>query len=223
MGFSSHRTRISLAIAACGCLAAGLLAGCSAETRQKILPYFFDGFSTAEQRQRPPTSRVRRDLLQENEQLKRELAEARAIAKAKERPVGETRPPIEQAKTWQDASAMLPKDSSGQVDWVQALKAGTIAPRPSIDPIKPGHAPLDLDLELKTSGLPAKYPHAAHTEWLTCANCHPAIFPLGRQAAPTGITMEKIFAGEYCGRCHGKVAFDPATACGRCHPAMAGG
>jgi c(7)-type cytochrome triheme protein len=36
------------------------------------------------------------------------------------------------------------------------------------------------------------------------------------------ITMAKIQAGEYCGACHGKVAF-PVEACGRCHAILAGG
>jgi len=217
---TANRMRILLTIAACGCLAAGLLAGCSAETRQKILPYFFDGFSTTEQRQRPPTRRVRRDLLQEMEELKRELADARAASKAQERPPEETRPPVERAKGWQDASAILPKDSSGLVDWVEALKAGTVAPRPAIDPRKPGHAPLDLDLDLTTSGsrtFRVRYSHTPHTEWLTCANCHPAIFPLSRQATPTLITMAKIKKGEYCGACHGRVAFGTEGECARCH------
>jgi len=36
------------------------------------------------------------------------------------------------------------------------------------------------------------------------------------------ITMAKIFAGEFCGRCHGKVAFNVPTGCPRCHPALGG-
>ncbi len=202
-----------------GAVAVASLAGCSAEMRQKILPYFLDGFS-AEPKPRPPTRRLRRDLLQEVDQLKRELADARANTKTQERPAEDTRPPVEQAKQWEDASQLLPKDSSGHVDWVQALKAGAVAPRPAIDPKQPGHAPLDLDLELTTSGSPpfaVRYPHAPHTEWLTCGNCHPAIFPLKRQAIPTLITMAKIGKGEYCGACHGKVAFGIAGECARCH------
>ncbi len=213
------RRATALAVSA-GAVALAALAGCGAETRQKILPYFFDGFSAAEQRPRPPTRRVRRELLQEIDQLQRELTDARAAAKTQERPPEETRPPVEQAKQWQEVAELLPKDSSGRVDWAQALKAGTVAPRPAIDPKKPGHAPLDLDLELTTSGSPAfavKYPHAPHTEWLTCANCHPAIFPLKRQATPTLITMAKIRQGEYCGACHGKVAFGVDGECARCH------
>jgi c(7)-type cytochrome triheme protein len=203
-----------------GAVALTWLPGCSTETRDKIMPYVFDGFSDAERKPRPPTRRVRRELLQEVEQLKRELADARAAAAAQERAPEEARPAIEQAKQWDEASQLLPKDGSGRVDWVQALKAGTIAPRPAIDPKKPGHAPLDLDLELTTSGSSAftvKYPHAPHTEWLTCANCHPTIFPLKRQATPTLITMAKIRNGEYCGACHGKVAFGVEGECARCH------
>jgi c(7)-type cytochrome triheme protein len=203
-----------------GTVAVTMLDGCSAETRQTILPYFFDSASLAERRPRPPTRRVRRDLLQEIDQLKRELADARAAAKTQGGPAEETRPPVEQAKDWQEASERLPRDSAGHVDWVQALKDGAVAPRPAIDPKKPGQASLDLDLELTTSGsasFAVKYPHAPHTEWLTCGNCHPAIFPLGRQAMPIIITMAKIRKGEYCGACHGRVAFGTEGECARCH------
>jgi c(7)-type cytochrome triheme protein len=204
-----------------GAMALTSLPGCSTETREKILPYVFDGFSDAERRPRPPTRRVRRELLQEIDQLKRELADARETAKNQERPAEERRIPVEQVKQWQEVSELLPKSSSGRVDWVQALKAGTIAPRPAIDPKKPGHAPLDLDVELTPPESPAFtviYPHAPHTEWLTCASCHPAIFPLKRQTAPLVITMAKIRNGEYCGVCHGKVAFGVEGECARCHP-----
>ena len=221
------RRGMTLALAAAGSLAVAFLAGCSAETRERLLPLFFDGVTKEGQPSTPPpTRRVRRDLLREIEELKRELAEAREAAKTRKEgaAVVEAAPlPVEQAKTWEDAARLLPKDSAGSVDWIQALKTGTIAPRPGLDPKAQDEAVLPLDVELTPAGAPAfkvVFPHGAHTTWLACANCHPGIFQMAKGADP--ITMEKIYAGEYCGACHGKVAF-PVTTCGRCHPAMAGG
>jgi c(7)-type cytochrome triheme protein len=80
-----------------------------------------------------------------------------------------------------------------------------------------------MNVELIPEGQPVfkvTFPHKEHTQWLACANCHPGIFQMRRGADP--ITMAKIFAGEYCGRCHGKVSFAVATGCPRCHLALAG-
>lgn len=199
-----------------------LLAGCSKATRDKILPYFFDGFSGGSSNPAVPTRRIRRDLLADIQTLKRELVDARAAAKAVERPL-ETKPPVEQAKEWEQVVELLPRDGAGRVDWVQALKSGTVAPRPSADPQAPAQAVLDLDVELSDAGsriFRAVYPHAPHTAWLACGNCHPAIFPLGRKAAPAKITMQKVRAGGQCGVCHGKVAFNVDGECSRCHRAI---
>ena len=218
-----NRGHTILAITAVGCLAAVLITGCSAETRQKILPIFFDGFSQGEPRPRPPTRRVRRDLLREIEELKRELADVRAAEKASQAagPSEKKERPVEEADTWEEAAKFLPKDPAGGVDWVQALSAGTIAPRPGGDPKTPERAVMDMDVVLGSTPISSvRYPHAAHTQWLSCENCHPAIFPLRRQAEPTAITMAKIRKGEYCGVCHGGVAFGVEGRCARCHRAI---
>ncbi len=204
-----------LAIAAGGCLLVGLLAGCS-----KILPFFFDG--APKEGQPVPTRRVRRDLLQEIEQLKRQLSEAQAAAKARQEGAEPERAklPVEDAKTWEEAGKLLPKDAAGNVNWVEAIRKGTVAPRPGPDSKAPEQQVLDLDVEVASSRsklFSVTYPHAAHTEWLSCQNCHPAIFPLKRQGEPTVITMAKIRQGQYCGVCHGKVAFSVEGACVRCH------
>ncbi len=204
-------------------LAAVALAGCTAETRQRILPIFFDGVpKEGEPAARPPIRRVRRDLLQEIEELKRKLAEAQATAKALQagKPAEEPQRPAEKAKTFDEAVEALPRGRAGNVDWVQAIKEGAIAPRPGLDPKAPEHATLDLDVELASS--PSKlfsvtYPHGAHTQWLTCGNCHPAIFPLKKGTEPVGVTMANIRAGKQCGVCHGKVAFPIDSECSRCH------
>jgi c(7)-type cytochrome triheme protein len=214
-----RRTRI-LGYVIGGSLAALVLAACSAESRQKILSIFFDGTDTPP----PPTTRVRRDFEREIEELKRKLAESQQEVKvaqesAKSKAGERIAPPIEKTQSWEEAEKILPKDKAGKVDWVQALKARAIAPRPSPNPADPEQAVLDLDIELASS--PNKlfgvtFSHSAHTSWLACVSCHPAIFPL-RQAKPTVITMAKIQAGQYCGVCHGRVAFSAGRDCSRCH------
>ncbi len=201
-------------------LAALVFFACSAETRHKILTTVFDGVDSPP----PPTHRLRRDLLQEIEDLKRKLAQAErektaAQQAAKAGKGTEAAPPIEKAKSWEEASKLLPKDKAGSVDWVQALKDSAIRPRPGVGSDAAEQASLDMDVELSSSAnklFHVTYPHSAHTQWLACGNCHPAIFPL-RQAKPTVVTMAKIKAGEYCGVCHGKVAFSVDKECYRCH------
>ena len=201
-------------------MTAAQLAGCSVETRHKMLSFFFDGVDAP----RPPTRRVLRDLLREIEDLKRQLAEARAAKEAsKEGAAGEeTRLPVELAKTWSEASELLPKTKDGEVDWVQALNAGVIAPRPGPDPKAAAEPVFPLDVtrvpEAGGEGFKVIFSHEVHTTWLACPSCHPAIFEM--KAGATPITMEKINGGEVCGVCHGTVAFSP-SACARCHPAMA--
>ncbi len=83
---------------------------------------------------------------------------------------------------------------------------------------------LPFDIELVPEAVPlykAVFAHEPHTAVLSCASCHPGIFEM--RAGASDITMAKIYAGEYCGACHGKVAFDVNTGCGRCHSALATG
>lgn len=217
----AHRKGTILEVVLAGCLVFALLTGCSAESRQWILKTFFDDVDTPP----PPTHRVRRDLLREIEELKRELADARSAARAQKEtgPAEKAELPIERAKTWPEAVALLPKDKAGSVDWGQALKLGVIAPRAGVDPKASDLPVLPITVERTPAGQPsfkAVFPHDIHTQWLSCDNCHPAIFQMSKGATP--INMGLIYAGQACGACHGKVAF-PVTECGRCHPAMAGG
>jgi c(7)-type cytochrome triheme protein len=114
------------------------------------------------------------------------------------------------------AFSYLPRTEDGFIDWVAALNSGIIKPRDAIDPKAPPKSPpLNLDILFDSKTMPAVvYPHYQHTQWLDCTNCHPKIFKA--QRGGNGITMEKIFAGEFCGRCHGTVAF-PLEYCDRCH------
>lgn len=199
-----------------------VLPGCGAEFQEKIVTTFFDDVKTP-----PPKRKLRADISRENEQLKAELAEAkRLLAEKDSGKAGEAEiPAAEKARSWAELAKLLPKLADRSPDWTAAIKAKVIAPRPGIDPKDPEQAPLDLDLEMATSSNPlyfAFFPHDAHTQWLSCGNCHPSIYPLKPQAEPAVMTMARINAGESCGVCHGTVAF-PATACVRCHPATVAG
>jgi len=116
-----------------------------------------------------------------------------------------------------EAFAGLPKSRSGNyIDWSRAIEDELLVPRYDIQ--NPDAKPIVLDLnivrEVKGSMPDVVYPHKLHTQWLDCANCHPAIFIPMKGA--NQISMASILLGEKCGVCHGKVAF-PVSECRRCH------
>lgn len=115
-----------------------------------------------------------------------------------------------------EAMANFPRDDQGFTDWVKILEMGLIDPRKSLDATGEMF-PVDFDIVFRnTQSMPyVRFPHRQHTEWLTCANCHPRIFIPQKGANP--VSMSAIIQGEYCGVCHGKVAFPPTMNCGRCH------
>ena len=117
----------------------------------------------------------------------------------------------------------LPKDKFGYPDWSAAFAAGLIKPSGSIEPggeWDQSEGVLDMDVVFEINDrLMANvlFPHKTHTQILGCANCHPSIFKEKKGA--NQFTMYDIWNGEYCGRCHGKVAFQPKgfENCQRCH------
>lgn len=115
-----------------------------------------------------------------------------------------------------DALSRLPPNGAGnQVDWVRALRDGLIAPRTKLESTTHVQT-LDRDILMRrTVEMPyVRFPHLAHSEWLDCSNCHEKLFRM--KAGTTPVSMLAILQGEYCGRCHGAVAF-PLTECNRCH------
>ena len=197
------------------CYLAVALPGCSAEFQDKIVTTFFDDVKAP-----PPKRKLREDLQREIDQLKLELGDVKKQLSEKEPGKGEI-PPAEKAKGWLEVAKLLPKRADNSIDWTAGINSKVIALRAGIDPRDAQQAVLDLDVELTTSSnalYAAAFPHNAHTQWLSCGNCHPAIYPLKQQGEPEVVTMAKINAGESCGVCHGTVAF-PVTACDRCHPA----
>lgn len=116
-----------------------------------------------------------------------------------------------------EAFSGLPKSRAGNyINWSKAIEEGALTPR--YDLHNPDANPVVLDLnivrEVKGTMPDVVYPHKQHTEWLDCANCHPAIFIPMKGA--NQISMASIMMGEKCGVCHGKVAF-PVSECRRCH------
>ena len=118
-----------------------------------------------------------------------------------------------------EALSQLPRDEAGDVGnkvrWVRALEGGYIDPRTNIFPETKIEV-LDLDILMKNTGSAnyVLFPHKPHTEWLDCSNCHEEIFKT--KAGATRMSMLEILSGEFCGRCHGAVAF-PLLVCNRCH------
>ncbi len=115
-----------------------------------------------------------------------------------------------------DAMARFPRDAGGLIDWVRTLNRGLIDPRQSLDGSRQMFT-VDFDIIFtNTQSMPnVRFPHLQHTEWLTCANCHPVPFIPKKGANP--VNMSAIIQGEFCGLCHGRVAFAPTMNCGRCH------
>lgn len=116
-----------------------------------------------------------------------------------------------------EAFAELPKSRSGnRVDWVKALEMGIIEPRADRLDAEEKMQEFDMNIvrEVKGSMPDVVYPHKQHTQWLDCRNCHPKIFI--PKKGGNNISMAAILMGQYCGVCHGKVAF-PVSECRRCH------
>ena len=116
----------------------------------------------------------------------------------------------------------LPADKRGAVDWMEALNSGAIAPRAGLGVTEKMEV-FDADIIMRnTKQMPnVKFPHSSHTRWLTCVNCHDEIFI--PKAGGNEVSMVKIFKGQYCGVCHGKVAFVATSTCERCHSVPVGG
>ena len=129
------------------------------------------------------------------------------------------RPPIEDVLDPDSVVRLLPRDHAGNIDWVAALRSGLIAPRATISGVDlPPDVPrfafgFDFFMPGPNPTFDAFFPHSAHTEWVDCAQCHARIF----RYRDTEIRMADVMQGKFCGECHGKVAFPPATACERCH------
>lgn len=189
------------------------LNGCSQETRYRVLSMLFEAVPKPGEDNggKPVVRRPRRPR-------ESKPSPPSVVVAPTHLPPGPEKPGA--LREWTDVLLQFPKDASGGVDWVRALEQKIIEPRAGVNGEAP-HPVFALDVKRTPEGQPffeVTFSHKAHTEWLTCVNCHPRIFQMKRGAAP--ITMAGIYAGQYCGRCHGKVSFAVPTGCPRCHQAM---
>lgn len=82
--------------------------------------------------------------------------------------------------------------------------------------------PKDFSYEETKPLGPVPFSHKFHVteKKLQCPECHTKVFQMKSKAASPEMTMTKLNAGEFCGKCHdGKKAFATKEAkdCGRCH------
>ncbi|MEJ2684948.1 MAG: cytochrome c3 family protein [Candidatus Sulfobium sp.] len=75
---------------------------------------------------------------------------------------------------------------------------------------------LKKDLTYPSAGMkPAVFSHSVHTAMFACGSCHTGIFKYRKGGS--GIRMDDIYKGKFCGKCHnGQTAF-PSTDCQKCH------
>ncbi len=121
------------------------------------------------------------------------------------------------------AFEVLPKDQLGMINWNKAVTEGIIRPRGTLNDEKkevPYEGFLDniIFFQAKVFMMAdVAFPHGIHSYWLSCDSCHPK--PFKKQIGGNRFTMQEIFEGKWCGKCHGRVAF-PASGyanCRRCH------
>ena len=114
----------------------------------------------------------------------------------------------------------LPRSRFGnRVDWLKAEELGLINPSDFLKgiSIKQGSlkGPDDFKMDAQFIEMPdIIFSHEKHAVWNGCELCHPQIFNIRK--ASTVFNMQDIFDGQYCGACHGKVAFTN-TDCQLCH------
>ncbi|TNF56090.1 hypothetical protein EP227_01290 [bacterium] len=105
------------------------------------------------------------------------------------------------------------------VNWIKAEQEGHIKLKDYIEGLSPKRVseedPTDAVLTTKIVEMPEIiFSHKKHAVWNGCKFCHPDMFR--EKIGATEFTMEEIFAGKFCGACHGKVSF-PTFDCQRCH------
>ncbi len=131
---------------------------------------------------------------------------------------------IKLASGWHPAALSesgLPLDRYGLVDWVAAVEEGKVDPIWKLDQKDTKRESRSTKILFVTNSefvADVLFPHDIHVYWLECKICHGTkggrIFE--KEVGKTPVDMVGIRKGEWCGRCHDKVAF-PVSDCNRCH------
>ena len=105
------------------------------------------------------------------------------------------------------------------IDWEGAEEGGVIKPIDSIEGVSMTRPKFKAqgDFSIQSHGWMSDviFSHKKHAVWNGCEVCHPDIFPSVHKG-DVKYTMFDIYEGQYCGVCHGKVAFSLYD-CQRCH------
>ncbi len=115
----------------------------------------------------------------------------------------------------------LPKSKfENLIDWEEAEARGLIHPIDYLPGISVKRQPLnaqkDFSITSKSTWMPdIIFSHKKHVVWNGCEVCHPDIFPSAKKGT-VQYSMLEIANGQYCGLCHGRVAF-PLNNCEKCH------
>ena len=114
----------------------------------------------------------------------------------------------------------LPKENLGDlIDWQGAELQGLVQPVDFLPGISIARAPLNVqkDFRITSKGwMPnVTFSHKKHAMWNGCELCHPDIFPSVKKGT-VKYSMFHIREEQYCGLCHGSVAF-PMDECEKCH------
>jgi c(7)-type cytochrome triheme protein len=128
--------------------------------------------------------------------------------------------PSHRAPGYDELARRLPLDTADFIDWAAALRRGLVKPVDFVEGVSPRRSRMniDRDVTINASGTwlrDVTFSHKRHASWNGCELCHPDIFPV-TQRGSARYDMAAIRAGQYCGVCHGPVAF-PLFACARCH------
>jgi c(7)-type cytochrome triheme protein len=118
------------------------------------------------------------------------------------------------------AALQLPRGRFGEVDWEQAEQLGKVHPSDALEGVSIARPALKMDREVSLQSHGAwmadvRFSHKRHAVWNGCEVCHPEIFP-STKAGTVKFSMLDLADGQYCGVCHGKVAFALAY-CEKCH------
>jgi c(7)-type cytochrome triheme protein len=124
-------------------------------------------------------------------------------------------------KAFRDFAATMPRERGGNgINWEKAEEDGLLKLTDYVEGVSTRRPPMsnqkDFAIGAKVEGVPEIiFSHKKHTVWNGCELCHPDIF-VGVKKGTEKYSMIDLFAGKYCGACHGKVSF-PQSDCRRCH------
>jgi c(7)-type cytochrome triheme protein len=128
---------------------------------------------------------------------------------------------VQKEYTYATFSEKLPKDRlNNLIDWEEAEARGFISPVDHLPWVSMQRQPLDAQKDFAITSQSTWMPdiifsHKKHVVWNGCEVCHPEIFPSAKKGTVT-YSMLEISGGQYCGLCHGQVAF-PLNNCEKCH------